>query len=324
MKVLVFEFMTGGGASDQHPFDESQIEFLRQGASMLEPIVEDFAAAGHEVTVLCDAKLKQNLKLPASTKTIEVAEESDLEAALVRAAERNEAVLLIAPESEGCLAGVAQWLAPFANKLIGPSREFIQLTGDKWLCWKHLRNANVPTPMTWRCDSTEDVGEIYALAITGQVQWPLVVKPIDGAGSENVSLVHSEIDLEDLRSREIDKPFLLQQYIDGDAVSIACIGAKDGLVEFLEPGFQIFDAKPFGVHQSTRLPLPILLSGRAIALARLTVSALPQFRGYIGIDMVLGKEPANDAIIEVNPRLTTSYKYLRQFHPFNLADRMLR
>ena len=61
MKVLVFEFMTGGGASDQHPFDESQIEFLRQGASMLEPIVEDFAAAGHEVTVLCDAKLKQNL-----------------------------------------------------------------------------------------------------------------------------------------------------------------------------------------------------------------------------------------------------------------------
>jgi predicted ATP-grasp superfamily ATP-dependent carboligase len=47
--------------------------------------------------------------------------------------------------------------------------------------------------------------------------------------------------------------------------------------------------------------------------------------GYIGIDMVLGQraDGASDAVIEMNPRLTTSYIGLRALARSNLAGAIL-
>jgi len=48
---------------------------------------------------------------------------------------------------------------------------------------------------------------------------------------------------------------------------------------------------------------------RAIDAALRTCNALPGLRGYIGVDLVLTESDA--VVIEVNPRLTTSYLGLR-------------
>jgi predicted ATP-grasp superfamily ATP-dependent carboligase len=45
--------------------------------------------------------------------------------------------------------------------------------------------------------------------------------------------------------------------------------------------------------------------------------------GYIGVDMVVGRSEAEDAVIEINPRLTTSYVGLRTICQENLAQAML-
>ena len=58
-----------------------------------------------------------------------------------------------------------------------------------------------------------------------------------------------------------------------------------------------------------------------MTLARRAVEALAGLRGYVGVDVVLGD---NDQVIEINPRLTTSYVGLRALAETNLAEAMLR
>jgi predicted ATP-grasp superfamily ATP-dependent carboligase len=47
--------------------------------------------------------------------------------------------------------------------------------------------------------------------------------------------------------------------------------------------------------------------------------------GFIGVDMALGDDPEgrDDSVIEINPRLTTSYAGLRIASRTNLAQAML-
>jgi predicted ATP-grasp superfamily ATP-dependent carboligase len=68
------------------------------------------------------------------------------------------------------------------------------------------------------------------------------------------------------------------------------------------------------------------LADRAAALARRAITALPATVGYVGIDIVLGRDPhgSEDTVIEVNPRLTTSYVGLRAAAQSNLAEAMWR
>ena len=77
-------------------------------------------------------------------------------------------------------------------------------------------------------------------------------------------------------------------------------------------------------YMGGRLPLAGQLAERATQLAHRAQQALPPANGYLGIDLVLGDNTAEDFVIEVNPRLTTSYVGLRQLADVNLAEAMLR
>ena len=61
-------------------------------------------------------------------------------------------------------------------------------------------------------------------------------------------------------------------------------------------------------------------------MGKQALPALPPATGYVGVDLVLGRDPngSEDYVIEVNPRLTTSYVGLRAAAKSNLADSMFR
>ena len=75
-------------------------------------------------------------------------------------------------------------------------------------------------------------------------------------------------------------------------------------------------------YEGGELPLPAALATRATSLAQRAVAAVPGLFGYVGVDLVLGNEA--DFVIEINPRLTTSYVGLRRLARFNVAGEMLR
>ena len=55
MRILVYEHVSGGGYAGQ-PISPS---VLSEGFGMLRTVVSDFKAAGHEVTVLLDARISK-------------------------------------------------------------------------------------------------------------------------------------------------------------------------------------------------------------------------------------------------------------------------
>jgi predicted ATP-grasp superfamily ATP-dependent carboligase len=67
------------------------------------------------------------------------------------------------------------------------------------------------------------------------------------------------------------------------------------------------------------------LAQRATSLAIQAINAMPPARGYVGVDMVLSDaaDGLADVVIEINPRITTSYVGLRAAISQNLAGLML-
>ena len=306
MKVLVFEFMVGGGVADQHPLNDELQTFYQQGHSMLKAVCEDLLSLGHEVVVPVDAGAK--VSLPDDVIRVSILHESEVDPSLVGAAQVADRILLIAPESEGCLEHYANLLSNFAAKFIRPEIGFIQLAADKWKCHNWFSQRNVPCPDTILLTNgsvleTEDF-------------FPSVAKPVDGAGSEGVRMVTSLAEL-----GHVTEPTLLQRFVKGVPASVSVIAESADKIHFLEPGRQVFDAEPFGIYLRTEYPLEPEFRERALKLARCVLDACPNFTGYAGIDMILADEPEDDVLIEVNPRLTTSYCFLRQWSKQNLAQK---
>ena len=150
----------------------------------------------------------------------------------------------------------------------------------------------------------------------------MILKPIDGAGSLDVRRVDS---VAQLTLKEISTTMRLEHFRPGTPVSVAVICGRHG-VSLLPPCLQKLSTPGDFAYLGGECPIDLALAQRASRLAKLAMQALPRSIGYVGIDLVLGEDPtgSEDVVIEVNPRLTTSYVGLRRLVEQNLAAAMLQ
>jgi predicted ATP-grasp superfamily ATP-dependent carboligase len=221
------------------------------------------------------------------------------------------------------------------------------VTTDKLRCASALLAAGVPAIAGDPVDRD---------SLVERVDWlpfPVVLKPVDGAGSEATFLVRTPADLPGSVAQawsEYDGQFLVQPYVYGTAASVSLLVGSTGAIA-LRPAEQLLSGDGRLRYLGGRIPLDPNLARRAVELGVRAIRAIPGLRGYVGIDMVLAgagrKEIANfnsqnsnaeseisnfksdppltgDVIIEINPRLTTSYIGLRELALANLAERWLQ
>jgi len=107
-------------------------------------------------------------------------------------------------------------------------------------------------------------------------------------------------------------------------VSVALLCGPQGLTT-LAPCIQLLSDNGRFRYLGVEILMVPALAERARKLAAEAVASLPQPRGYLGVDLVLGPGANGDTdfVIEINPRLTTSYVGLRAACECNLADAML-
>ena len=296
MKVLVFEWMVGGGLlhanSPAVGMSDSDESFLKQGAAMFSAVTEDLIAAGHRVIAPLDPRIVElNLIEPrlSSSKQLEAIHvTTGLPQTLQTLASAADLIFLIAPECDQILADCYRWLMDEQDKWFGGPLPWIEMASDKNIMQSYLSSKGIAVPSQ----------EIEP----GQ---PWVAKPIDGAGCEGVQIFRSDDLLEKFRSQ---KQWRIEQFVAGESVSVSVI-AVDDQIFFLPPTGQVFaaaDGPAQGVYLQTQYPIEESLAARADSLSRQTVETLPKFSGYIGIDMVLAETGA-DVVVEINPRMTMSY-----------------
>jgi tyramine---L-glutamate ligase len=207
-----------------------------------------------------------------------------------------DAVLLIAPETDGILLELAEMVTAAGVRLLGPTPEAIRLCSDKFALAQHWHKYGVPTPVT-------------TLADVEPTRYPVVVKPRDGAGACDTVLCRSAGEFHPMPNA------IVQPYHEGIAASVAFINGVP-----LPPCLQLQSDDGRFQYLGGECPMEPALAERAVRIATQAVACVPGLVGYCGVDVVLGEQ---DLAIEINPRLTTSYVGLRRIVPHNLAGLML-
>ena len=293
MRVFVYEFVTGGGWQSSFG-DLPPASLWAEGKAMAQAVCDDFARAGVE---------------PVALREVRRGSERDAFCELAAVADWT---LVIAPEVEGILLDRCQGVLQCGGRLLSPGPAIVALASSKQDTAEHLVQHHVPVPP----------GRLLhgEAAIPGALL-PAVLKPNDGCGSQGVRRIDGPADF---RGLSIDKPHRLEQYVPGVPASVAVLCGPDLVVPLPACEQRLADDGRF-TYLGGRTPLPRRHDDRARRLALAAATALPAPLGYLGVDLVLGDDPhgADDYVIEINPRLTTSYVGLRVACRGNLAAAML-
>lgn len=303
MKVFLGEYVCSGGLGAQPAEDSMRLE----GGAMLAALAADLSKVASlsicVVPELCPALPKCELH------TIQVGK--PLWNQWIKAAQGCDAAVVIAPERNGVLAKAVGMLRAAGIDVIAGTGDFLRVASDKQQTARALSTAGVPHPVTFL---PSDPRSVARLRLCDQ----FIVKPRDGCGTEAISLFE---DLDDAMNRATDDD-VVQGYVPGTAVSVSVIVNGNELIVL--PAV----SQDISIQRCTYLggsgPLCEDWQRRAGALAQRAIAAMPPYaRGFVGLDLVLGEDSSSDVVIEINPRLTTSYVGLRHMVVGNPAARLL-
>jgi hypothetical protein len=286
----------------------------REGRAMRDAVAADLAALpGVEVVVLDRAAVPPGWSRDAVFRD------------LLR---RADAALVIAPEEDGLLERLTRLVEDAGRLLLGPGPTAVGLAADKAATARLLRAAGLPAPRTRLLPFT---GARAALA---RRRPPFILKPRDGCGCAGVVAVRRRdavrAALAAVRKATTRRAFLWQEEVEGIDASVAVLAAPPGAPRrFLPigPCRQRVRRRLLFTYRGGDAPLAHPLSAEARDVAARAVAALDAaaggaVRGWVGVDLVIGAGAVR--VIEINPRLTTSYVGLRRLVRPALAGLLLR
>lgn len=317
-KILVCEFITGGGLSAE-ALPES---LVNEGSLMRDALLHHLAEMDQfEIVTLHDARLTPS---PLASHSIEV-NAGQFNDVFTETLATVELVWLIAPETNGVLLELSELCYASHEKgalFLGCGFDSTLIGTSKTLCYEALQQASIYTlPVYAGEDLMQE--EYQVLGSQDIKQW--VAKPEDGAGCEGIRLFDS---LDDLKSwiaqDERYLTYLAQPYQAGLAASFSML-CRNGKAWLLSCNEQHIE------HDGGHFKLTgITINGmsaywqRFETVARKIAKMLPDALGYIGVDVIVDTENANKIyVIEINPRLTTSYVGLEQALDYNPAKLIL-
>ena len=277
---------------------------------MCAALAADFATLeGVEVRVMCDRRHAEP-DVPGCLVYPVGSAREEREALETLASEADWSVI-IAPEFDGYLLDRCRWVEGAGGRVLGPVPRIVALGSNKETTARYLCDRGVPIPRGMVLEPG---------APPADFSYPAVLKPIDGAGSQGIRWLDGPPD----GSFGGSGPMRLEQFYPGVPASVACLTGPGGILT-LVPCRQLLSDDGRMRYLGGSLPLDESLAHRAARLAARAIGALEDPLGYLGVDLVLGADPrgADDVVIEINPRLTTSYVGLRALSGVNLAATML-
>lgn len=316
MRVFIGEYICGGGFAST-PVTDLPAGLLAEGTCMFRAICEDASRCADVVTAL-DYRLPT--QLPACVTAVPIDAEDNVTNQWLQAAADCDSAILIAPETDGILAKLVSAFRADKKNVIAGNASFLDLATDKLQLARCLAKANVSHPVTLATNASP--------VQQSTQRW--ILKPVDGCGSSDIERFDSYSQADNQRRRRAGN-WIVQTFHPGEPISIAAIVGPNG-IQWLPACRQHIDSLGFN-YCGGQAPLPESLALRGLKLAEGALHAAlaassqvvdaANAVGYVGIDLVLAENPRDDVVIEINPRLTTSFVGLRHLMKTNLAATML-
>ncbi len=299
MRLLAAEFVTGGGLHGL-PLPPG---LTREADLMIRALVAELSAVtGVQLLTTRDRRLPD-------IAGIEALHPAPGEAFLPfyrRALRQCDAAWPTAPETDGTLLQLVRGTQDAECFLLGSQPDAVALTASKRATSRALLQVGIPAVETF--DATDALPELPG-------RW--VVKPDDGAGAADTILLDDWRSARSLLLDPAGSGRVAQPWINGEALSLSLL-CREGAAHLLAVNRQRM------IAEAGRLSLVALEvnaiaddTGRFATLGRRVAAAIPGLTGYVGVDLI--DTVAGPVVLEINPRLTTSYCGLRQATGINVA-----
>jgi len=318
LNLLIFEYVSGGGYANQ----KLSASILSEGYGMLRSLISDCKAAGNNVTTLLDSRIKEFNPPNEADQIISVSSPNELVAKLKEHSGVVDAVYVIAPESGQVLKKLVHIIKTAGGTSLNCKIDAIKRVSNKMTTYETLKRMGLKVPETVLLgihDKTENIRRLIK-----ELEYPLVFKPIDGVSCGGLSIVKDEGDIaaavKKVARESMSKQFIAQKMIRGKAASVCVISTGDKALSVTLNMQLLTLASP---DEESRyyggiVPFDHSLEKEALKTAQTVVEAVRGLKGYVGVDITLSKE--GPVVMEVNPRLTTSYVGLRRVVNFNPAE----
>ncbi len=338
MRLFVYEHLTAFGGSDLPGAGNPSL--LREGLAMLQAVVEDLSQV-ENLQVVVPLSSRIDWSPPSAVRIIST--DSVIPGSAISRGESFQAwlsgvdaALIVAPELGGILEFLTRQIEAAKILNLGSSAEAVRIAGDKLLTGEKLTEHSVPTISTWKLfEGGRIATEVWDAWQTELANWPVLIKPRFGAGSQEMSVHSAPPSLEEIQ-RLLDGASWLgdsvvQPYVAGSACSVAvwCAG-NDRDYAPLPVGDQLLaDARRFeyqgGIIPSQKNPPGSFRYREVSELAVRACRAVSGLKGYVGVDVIVPDDERQSPLVcEINPRLTTSYLGYRSLCRSNLAAQWLR
>jgi len=316
VKLYLCEFITGGGLSDAL-LPES---LAQEGLMMRNALLADIAKLNrYELLISHDVRLNPS---SLATKNTPVGV-GQFDAIFNQLLADADIVWIIAPETDGILLSLSERCYEKNVQFVGCGYDATLIGTSKSLCAEALNAAKIITlPVIAGDEWLSEENEKYRHLIDAHTLW--VAKPEDGAGCEGIRLFE-DLTVLDTWLKENDRylNYFLQPFQVGihASFSMLCNAGKACLLSANQQHVQIEHQK-MTLNGITINALPQYWQ-RFDTIARKIATMLPDAKGYLGVDVVIDDVEDKIYVIEINPRLTTSYVGLSEAIGQNAAALIL-
>lgn len=249
------------------------------------------------------------LQLPVEVVTVRP--EDDVWQCWQQAITAADAVWVVAPETGGVLERLSSMVLAAGKQLLGSSPMAVAITARKSATSCALLRHAVDVVPTW--DATQ---------LTAGHAGPWVAKPDDGAGCEDTCWFDDAGAMQAwLQQGQRLQTHVVQPCLPGvpASFSMLCRAGKAWLLSSNRQQIQL-EQGVYSYHGSVLNALDAHREAFS-RVAQQVAQAVPGLAGYVGVDVMVQGETVT--VIEINPRLTTSYVGMRRATGCNPARLVL-
>lgn len=307
LTILVFEYISGGGMAGE----DLPASLLAEGRMMLQALLGELKRIPQlrlRVTVdeRCDLAVDSE-----RVELVRIGPGQDVLELLPESLAQADLFWPIAPETGGILTRLVELARAAGVETLASDAATLTLCGDKLATYRHLDAHAIPAVETYPVNACPDM--------LGRS----VLKVRDGAGCQDTLVVEQGGTAAAIAELRQPENYLIQPLLEGRAISLSALfkGGRSWLLTCNQQHIvlqqQQFSLRGCSVNQRNgRENYYRDLVGRIAA-------ALPGLWGYAGIDLIETGE-SGAWVLEINPRLTSSYVGIGPATGINVAEQVLR
>lgn len=309
MKIFVCEFITGGGLYRE----ELTNRLVNEGLMMRDALLGELAQID-DVEVSCCYDYR--LPAPEAEHAIVVSEDDDAWHLWQEQIMASDATWLIAPETSGTLLRLTELVAAQGKLLLGCPASVVRITSSKLNTYQVLSKAGVAAVTTYAANDW-----LSMLPLDGEgLGW--VIKPDDGVSCEDTVFLTSSKDAVAWLEQRRKLTHVVQPLNPGEPASLSML-CRDGEAWLLSCNRQkIANRAGHFIYEGSMVNGFSKYWTLFDQVAKQVARALPDMSGYVGVDLMISDQGQIE-VLEINPRLTTSYVGLRRATETNIAGLVL-